>query len=71
MTDSTAVLFKLKSGVNKEQLDNFAATARTMVGKIPGTLHAASTITIRALADSDRSSGFPGGAWACGDRAQS
>lgn len=38
MTVYHIVLFKLKSGVNKEQLDHFAATARSMVGKIPGLL---------------------------------
>lgn len=32
------VLLKLKPDVNKAQTDNFAATAKKMVGKIPGLL---------------------------------
>ncbi|KAM0805838.1 stress responsive A/B barrel domain protein [Usnea florida] len=38
MTVYHVVLFKLKPGVNKAQIDTFAATAKTMVGKIPGLL---------------------------------
>ncbi|CAF9914904.1 hypothetical protein IMSHALPRED_002277 [Imshaugia aleurites] len=32
------VLFKLKPGVNKERIENFVVTAKSMVGKIPGLL---------------------------------
>ena len=67
-TDPKAVLLKLKPGVTKAQTDNFAATAKAMVGNIPGMLHPHSRLG--APADSDRSPRPTGGARACGERPQ-
>ena len=68
MTDWNTVLFKLKPGVNKERIENFVVTAKSMVGKIPGTCCFYNHD--ETLTHADRSSGFSGGAWACLDRPQ-